>query len=126
MNEAAKLAASCNDGASPARLTGCPLLAQSGLCDCAHQCPLSGAKRTLPISMDTQFIWSICGGDFSCDEEFFNPFPRSGHHSLTTRRGRIGVNLAKLPGLVCKSFAVQAQHRYWMTQNANLLFIRVR
>jgi hypothetical protein len=48
------------------------------------------------------------------------------HHSSTTRRGHIAANLAKLPGLVCKSFAVQAQHRYRMTQNANLLFIRVR
>jgi hypothetical protein len=36
------------------------------------------------------------------------------------------ASVAKLPELLRKSFAVQAQHRYWMTQNANLRFIRVR
>jgi len=39
---------------------------------------------------------------------------------------RIAANVAKLPGLLRKSFAGQAQHRYRMTQNANLPFIRVR
>jgi hypothetical protein len=28
-----------------------------------------GGKADIPISMDIQFIWSICGGDISCDEE---------------------------------------------------------